>query len=143
MNDTNLQTCSELYCLLNYFPQSYIDKLPRKLLELIKQNSDSKYIIQVDTNLPLNAQNISQKTKTILMVLKYNYWSTEIEKQHIAEQLYKNEEIYQKELQEPYDPNNLFKNKRNTSSTSTAVIEYKESIFTKIRNWIKRIFKAG
>jgi len=76
-------------------------------------------------------------------VLKYNYWSTEIEKQHIAEQLYKNEEIYQKELQELYDPNNLFKNKRDTSSTSTAVIEYKESIFTKIRNWIKRIFKAG
>lgn len=140
MNDTNLQTCSELYCLLNYFPQSYIYKLPRKLLELIKQNSDSKYIIQVDTNLPLNAQNISQKTKTILLVLKYNYWSTEIEKQHIAEQLYKNEEIYQKELQELYDPNNLFKNKRDTSSTSTAVIEYKESIFTKIRNWIKRIF---
>lgn len=143
MNDTNLQTCSELYCLLNYFPQSYIDKLPRKLLELIKQNSDSKYIIQVDTNLPLNAQNIFPKTKTILLVLKYNYWSTEIEKQHIAEQLYKNEEIYQKELQELYDPNNLFKNKRDTSSTSTAVIEYKESIFTKIRNWIKRIFKAG
>lgn len=143
MNDTNLQTCSELYCLLNYFPQSYIYKLPRKLLELIKQNSDSKYIIQVDTNLPLNAQNISQKTKTILLVLKYNYWSTEIEKQHIAEQLYKNEEIYQKELQELYDPNNLLKNKRDTSSTSTAVIEYKESIFTKIRNWIKRIFKAG
>ena len=57
--------------------------------------------------------------------------------------LYKNEEIYQKELQELYDPNNLFKNKRDTSSTSTAVIEYKESIFTKIRNWIKRIFKAG
>ena len=140
MNDTNLQTCSELYCLLNYFPQSYIYKLPRKLLELIKQNSDSKYIIQVDTNLPLNAQNISQKTKTILLVLKYNYWSTEIEKQHIAEQLYKNEEIYQKELQELYDPNNLLKNKRDTSSTSTAVIEYKESIFTKIRNWIKRIF---
>ena len=96
-----------------------------------------------DTNLPLNAQNISPKTKTILLVLKYNYWSTEIEKQHIAEQLYKNEEIYQKELQELYDPNNLFKNKRDTSSTSTAVIEYKESIFTKIRNWIKRIFKAG
>ena len=143
MNDTNLQTCSELYCLLNYFPQSYIYKLPRKLLELIKQNSDSKYIIQVDINLPLNAQNISQKTKTILLVLKYNYWSTEIEKQHIAEQLYKNEEIYQKELQELYDPNNLLKNKRDTSSTSTAVIEYKESIFTKIRNWIKRIFKAG
>ena len=143
MNDTNLQTCSELYCLLNYFPQSYIYKLPRKLLELIKQNSDSKYIIQVDTNLPLNAQNISQKTKTILLVLKYNYWSTEIEKQHIAEQLYKNEEIYQKELQELYDPNNLLKNKRDTSSTSTAVIEYKESIFTKMRNWIKRIFKAG
>jgi len=71
MNDTNLQTCSELYCLLNYFPQSYIDKLPRKLLELIKQNSDSKYIIQVNTNLPLNAQNIFQK-------LKPYYWCSNI-----------------------------------------------------------------
>lgn len=47
MNDTNLQTCSELYCLLNYFPQSYIDKLPRKLLELIKQNSDSNILYKL------------------------------------------------------------------------------------------------
>ena len=55
------------------------------IVQCVYNIDNSKYIIQVDTNLPLNAQNISPKTKTILMVLKYNYWSTDIEKQHIAE----------------------------------------------------------
>ena len=142
MEEIKVQTFSEIYCLLNFFPESYIDKLPKKLLNLIKQNSDSKYFIEVDTTKPLEEQNISKETKNTLVVFKYNYWSDEIEKRNIIEQLNWNENKYQEELRERYNPDNLFKNKKTTVETvenSVAMIEYKESIFTKIKNWFKRI----
>ena len=70
MEETKLQTFSEIYCLLNFFPKSYIEKLPKKLLNLIKQNSDSKYFIEVDTTKPLEEQNISEETKNTIIVFK-------------------------------------------------------------------------
>ena len=34
MNEIKLQTFSEIYCLLNFFPKEYIEKLPKKLLNI-------------------------------------------------------------------------------------------------------------
>ena len=57
--------------------------------------------------------------------------------------LYDNEEIYQRKLTEKYNPANLFKNKETKVEkieNSVAMVEYKESTFTKIKNWFKRTF---
>ena len=143
MDEKKIQTCSEIYCLLNYFPESYIYKLPKKLLNLIKQNSYPKYFIEVDVNKPLEEQKIIKETKDTLIVLKYNYWSDEAEKRNIIERLNENEKKYENELREKFNPDNLFKNKATkveTVENSIAMVEYKESIFTKIRNWFKRTF---
>lgn len=144
MEETKLQTFSEIYCLLKFFPESYIEKLPKKLLNLIKQSSNSKYYIEVDNAKPLEEQNISEETKNILIVLKYNYWADEAEKRNIIEQLNRNENKYQENLREKYNSNNLFKNKQTTVETiqnSVAMIEYKESFFTKIKNWFKNFLQ--
>lgn len=144
MEETKLQTFSEIYCLLKFFPESYIEKLPKKLLNLIKQSSNSKYYIEIDNAKPLEEQNISEETKNILIVLKYNYWADEAEKRNIIEQLNRNENKYQENLREKYNSNNLFKNKQTTVETiqnSVAMIEYKESFFTKIKNWFKNFLQ--
>ena len=141
MEETKLRTFSEIYCLLNFFPESYINKIPKELLNLIKQNSNSKYFIEVDTSKPLEEHNISEETKNTLVVFKYNYWSDETEKRNIIEQLKKNENKYQEDLREKYNPNNLFKNRETIvepMEKSVAMIEYKESFYTKIINWFKR-----
>jgi hypothetical protein len=143
MDEKNIQICSEIYCLLNYFPEAYIYKLPKKLLNVIKQNIYSKYFIEVDVNKPLEEQKIIKETKDTLIVLKYNYWSDETEKRNIIEQLNENEKKYEEELREKFNPDNLFKNrvsKVETIESSVAMLEYKESFFTKIRNWFKRKF---
>ena len=77
-----IQAYTEVICLLKYFPKEYIDKLPNKLLEMIQNRSDRKYNINVDVKKDLESQNISKKTKDILVVLKYNYWSTDDEKKY-------------------------------------------------------------
>lgn len=141
--EETIQTYTEIGCLLKYFPNSFIEKLPNKLLEIISSKADRKYIIDIDTNKSINEQNISNKTKMILAVLTYNYWSNEKQKDIIRKKLYDNEEIYQRKLSEKYNPDALFKNKATkieTVENSVAMLEYKESIFTKIKNWFKRIF---
>ena len=138
-----IQTYTEIGCLLKYFPNSFIEKLPNKLLEIISSKADRKYLIDIDTDKSINEQNISNKTKMILAVLTYNYWSNEKQKDIIRKKLYDNEEIYQRKLTEKYNPDNLFKNKETkveTIENSVAMVEYKESIFTKIKDWFKRTF---
>lgn len=147
MNGTKeetIQTYTEIGCLLKYFPNSFIEKLPNKLLEIISLRADRKYLIDVDTDKSINDQNISDKTKKILAVLTYNYWSSETEKRDIIEHLNENEKEYQEKLIEKYNPDNIFKNKASkveTVENSVAMIEYKESIFIKLKNWFKRTFE--
>lgn len=146
MNGTKeetIQTYTEIGCLLKYFPNSFIEQLPNKLLEIISLMVDRKYLIDVDTDKSINEQNISDKTKKILAVLTYNYWSSETEKRDIIEHLNENEKEYQEQLREKYNPDNIFKNKASkveTAENTVAMVEYKESIFTKIKNWFKRTF---
>lgn len=138
-----IQANTEIKCLLKYFPINYIKKLPTKLLEMIYRNSDEKYDIDVDLKKDLKNQNISKKAKDMLAVLTYNYWSSENEKKDIIERLNENENNYQEKLREKYNPDNIFKNRENkveAVENSVAMVEYKESIFTKIKNWFKRTF---
>lgn len=138
-----IQANTEIKCLLKYFPINYIKKLPTKLLEMIYKNSDDKYNIEVDLKKGLKNQNISKKAKDMLAVLTYNYWSSENEKKDIIERLNENENTYQEKLREKYNPDSIFKDRERKAEAvenSNAMIEYKETIFIKIKNWFKRSF---
>ena len=106
-----IKAYTEVNCLLEYLPQSYIDKLPKKLIELIQNQSNEQYNINIDTNKSLLEQNFSKKAKDLIAVIKYNYWSTNEEKQQLQQIFYDNENKYQKELSEKYDLDNIFKKK--------------------------------
>ena len=144
MEETKVKTLSEMYCLLKYFPETYIEKIPPKILELISHFSDSKYYIDIDTEKALEEQSISEETKNMLIVFKYNYWSSEGEKQKIYDKLDENEMQYQQELREKYNSENIFTTKstqENVVEKNVAMIEYKEPIFKSIINKITNIFK--
>ena len=110
-NINYIKAYTEVNCLLEYLPQSYIDKLPKKLIELIQNQSNEQYNINIDTNKSLLEQNFSKKAKDLIAVIKYNYWSTNEEKQQLQQIFYDNENKYQKELSEKYDLDNIFKKK--------------------------------
>ena len=77
-------------------------------------------------------------------MLESKYWAKDNEKELLDNALQENENKYQKELREKYNPDNLLKNKSShttqTVENSVAMVEYKESIFAKIKNWFKRTF---
>lgn len=141
-----IKAYTEIKCLLRYFPIEYIKKLPNKLLEMIQKNSDEEYDIDVDLNKNLQDQNISKKTKDILAVLTYNYWSDKSEKEYLKNRFYENERTFQKELLEKYNTDNLFKNKKINEEKENlevvSMVEYKkESLISKLLNKLKKFFK--
>ena len=147
--DTNInyiQAYTEFSCLLEYLPQSYINKLPRKLIELIQKQSNVKYKINIDVSKSLLEQNFSNKTKDLIAVIKYNYWSTDEEKQKLKTIFYNNEDKYQKELLERNNPNDIFKNKEikqelsETIDSNSQMVLYKENMFIRFFYKIKNIF---
>lgn len=148
-NVSYIKAYTEVNCLLEYLPQSYIDKLPKKLIELIKEQSDKQYYISIDTNKSLLEQDFSKKTKDLIAVIKYNYWSTDEERQQLKKIFYENENKYQKELLEKYNPNDIFKKKESKTDISDNIepnlqmVEYKENIFIRLFNKIKNIFRRN
>lgn len=141
-----IKAYTEVKCLLEYLPQSYIDRLPKKLIELIKRQSNEQYKINIDINKSLLEQNFSTKTKDLIAVINYNYWSTDEERQQLKNKFYENENRYQTELLEKYNPNDIFKKKESKTDltenieSNLQMVEYNENIFRRIINKIKRIF---
>lgn len=141
-----IKAYTEVKCLLEYLPQSYIDRLPKKLIELIKRQSNEQYKINIDINKSLLEQNFSTKTKDLIAVINYNYWSTDEERQQLKNKFYENENRYQTELLEKYNPNDIFKKKESKTDVTENIeknlqmVEYNENIFRRIINKIKRIF---
>ena len=85
-NDVSyIKAYTEVNCLLKYLPQSYIDRIPEKLIKLIQNQSNEQYNINIDTNKSLLEQNFSKKAKDLIAVIKYNYWSTEEERQQLKQ----------------------------------------------------------
>lgn len=152
MRENSKLAYSEVYAIINLLEDEYLDKIPKKIINFFDEEREKNYIPVIDVNVSLLKQNLQRETMILLTILKLNYWcNSEEEKQEIRENLYRNQQIKikkQKELEEQYNPNNLFKNrtKTNTSNDSPSnleMIEYKKQNFiqvllNKIMNFFKR-----
>ena len=139
---------SEVYQILNLLGTEYTEKLPATLMSMLKEKRAINYNPQYTEDLPLNEQNIRKETMAIIVLLYLNYWcEDENEVAEINNILKNNEEKYQLELRERYNPDNIFKKQKQETknveeqiANETAMIPYKKSIFARIINKIKNIF---
>ena len=103
---------SEVYEILAHLPISYVSKLPKKFLEFIEQNRNKEYVYHADMNKSLSEQNVSIETKAILSNLYRDFWTSKEEREEILEREAKEREKYQKEIEEKYSYDNLFKGRK-------------------------------
>lgn len=142
--ENNLKTAySEIYEILNLIDNEHTNKIPIKVKELIINEKDSSFRPNILTNIPLEKQKLQKETFTILTILYLNYWcESESEKQEIIN-LCNNVDILNREK---YSYDNLFKKNKKIAiqevieEKNNSLVEYKESIFAKILNRIKKIF---
>ena len=91
---------------------------------------------------------LKEKTKSLIGMIYLNYLCNNEEKAKVKLILKNNEERYQKELREKYNPDNIFSGnqkektryEKETITNETAMIECKESIFKNIIGKILKFF---
>lgn len=133
---------SEVLEILKYISKEEFNKVPQDMLEMFKTNASDENQFIYNPNKTLQEQNVSEIARTIIAILFRDYWATENQRQKILDKQYFDREKIREEM---YSPDNIFKkqniqNKENSTINEIAIVEYKESIFTKIKNWFKRIF---
>lgn len=115
---------AEILEILDYMEEEYVNKIPQKLINVIKENASDTYERHLDANVPLEEQEISEKTTAILAMLMLNYWCESPEqKQELTDMFNENERKYQEELQRKYDPNNIFNNNPKPVEEQKATVE--------------------
>ena len=104
---------SEVYKILSLMEPKYVDMIPEKLIDLIKREKNENYVPNIKINLPLDEQGLERKTLAFLAMLNLNYWcEDEKEKQDLLKIYYTNDERAEADLREKYNPDNIFKKKK-------------------------------
>lgn len=141
---------SEVLGVLLALGNKYVKKLPATIMPYLMKNCNFDSIPVIDKNKRIEEQNISEEARMLLTMIKLKYWCDyEEEKSEIIKILNENEKQYKEELIKKYNPDNLFKSKKNSSEriqdnavTETAIVNYKEkNLIRKLFNKIKHLFK--
>ena len=140
----NTKAYSEVYSFLNALGEEYINKIPKSVYSIIRDNRDKSYnpTYSKDQNVEKNL--FSKEALALIAALNLQYFCTdEIQKKELKSIYLKNDEIEK----EKYNPDNIFKNNQikkeePIEEKHLELVEYKEYNFIqKIINKIKEIFK--
>jgi len=135
------EAISEILDILENSDDSICEKIPNQLIEFWKNNKSTTYIPKLDHSKPLNEMKLKEKTKDMITMIYLNYLCDESKKNSAKGIIKENEKNYQIMLREKYNPDNIFKNQNKEKTETLSVVEYKESIFSKIIKSIRRFFR--
>lgn len=109
----NANAMAEVIYYLQGIKQEDIDKIPKKFIQYLNENASKEHKCDFDYNKPLKELNLLDETRGIIGMICYNYWCvTEKQKEEYLKRLSQNEQQYQKILNEKYNSNNIFENKK-------------------------------
>lgn len=135
---------TEVYTILQELNEEEYNKIPLEVIEAIKLNINEEYEYELDDELELKEQPMLPETKAILFNLFRDYLATPEQKIKIIRM--QNEERQKNELkkQQKYSTE-IFANRQKENivkqnNNETQIIEYKENLFRRILNRIKKFF---
>lgn len=139
----------EVLDILNHTSLEKVNLIPKKFINFLIENASKDYIAKLDYSVPINKMNIKLETKGIIGIICKNWWWSEEEKQEYVKLVNEKERKYQEEARELYNPDDLFKNRNNKTiqeinkqEKTQSLVEQKESLVTKLTNFVKRIYRS-
>ena len=131
---------SEVYEIINLMSYDLRRKIPQKFIELVKEQRNETYKPKIKRGIPLEKQELKEETIGILAFLKLNCFCTEEEKKQFVKLLNENEKKFQKEINEKYNSQDIFKKssvteeeKIETTKNEIQIINNNETFFKKIK----------
>ena len=146
---------AELLELISFLDEESKNKIPQKLISIFEANALKTYENHLSPELPLEEQNISEKTISYLGVICLNYWcNSEEEKQDLLNKVRENDIRKEKEVQEKYSYDKIFNNQKSSQETTNknaTITDNKQNLDTNINTsnlpidynslpWYKKVF---
>lgn len=137
---------TEVVYILDYFSEEFKANIPTNFLKFLNEQAIPDYNPNFDFSHGLDRLELRNKTKALLAMIYRNYICSEKEKIEYEKILKQNENTYQVELREKYNPDNIFQkdkkeyNTLNNERDTVQLVKYKESKLIKFINWFKKLF---
>jgi len=119
-------------------------------MNVIETAMSKEYEPNIDYNISINEQKLMPETFAIMAVVYRDFICSKEKRALLLENEKKELDKIEQEKRELYNPDNIFTNRNNkqkideSNGTNEAnIIEYKENIFKKILNKLKRLFKIN
>lgn len=148
MNERIAMSISEVLVILKNLDNRYIKKVSQGFIEFLENNKSQKYIPNIDLSKELKDMNLQKETRNILELMYFNYWSSPEEKKEFIIILNENERKHQKEINQKYNIDKLFKTEKETITKNVEssieekapIVKGQNSLFRKILNKILDFF---
>ena len=130
---------SEVDAFLTTLGKSYINKIPKDILDVIKSEKDESYKVKIDPDISIESQDFSRETISIILWLNLEFFCND-EQKELLEKIYSNnQKLYEKEQKEKYSVENIFP--KNNEKNNSLVKKEKQNLFKRILKYINNLFK--
>ena len=135
---------AEVYTILQELNEEEYNKIPPEVIKTIEANRNEEYEYELDDELELKDQPMLSETKAILFNLFRDYLATPEQKAKIIRM--QNEARQKNELKKQQMYNrDVFTNRQKEDTVqqnneTMQIVEYKENLFKRIINKIKKFF---
>lgn len=149
MNNSINQAFTEVYDIIIHMEDEIIKKIPQNFLNIIKNNRDLSWELNIDYNQSINTQNILHESRIILSLIYRDYICTSEERNQLLKkdkiEIQKEEEIISKKYKIDFETRkekNKQMNEIQKEEKNVYIQEIKqEKWYEKIINKILKFFK--
>ena len=136
------QSFTEIYDIVMHLEKSLYNKIPNSFIQMLKDNKDDNYKVNIDYSKSINEQDLLKDTRVILSLIYRDYICSKEKRQELIEKDKIELKEYEEILNEKYDIENIFENRKKAQAQEqTQMVEYKETFFKKLINKIIQFFK--
>ena len=148
-----MEAFTEVNEIIKLMPEELVNKIPSKFREMINEEKDEQY--EPDIKEPLEKCKLKEETIIILGLMYRDFLCSPEERKKLqekdAKELQEVKKAIEEEARQKYNPEDLFKNKKNeekvtykeeTEEKSMTIVQ-EEKWYQKIFNIIKNIFKRN
>ncbi|MBO5348498.1 MAG: hypothetical protein J6A89_01570 [Clostridia bacterium] len=130
---------TEVLEILKHIPQDEYERIPKNEIQFYENNCDKNYKYIYDESLNVKDQTISKEANAVIIAIYMNYFANEKQKSIISEILKQNSVEVEKEKNQKYDVNSIFKSKQESNTSNNPSENLPIKIDTKKENFIKKI----
>lgn len=151
MKQEYMEAFTEVNEIIKMMPEELVNKIPNKFREMIEEERDKGYAPNIQE--PLGKCKLKNETIIILGLIYRDFLCSPEERKRLqekdAKELAEVQKAIEKENREKYNPDDIFKNRRQSNTNQTQqsqennsmIVVKEEKWYQKIFNIIKGIFK--